>query len=237
MAQMIHHNLSPMFWISLIILIPTLLWTIKRHRNPSLNRVLFLTAHPDDESMFFGPTILNTRASLLCLSNGNADGLGSKRELELEQSAQLLNVKNLKIVNDPELQDSMSKVWNASKVLEHLKDLDQYDALVTFDEYGISGHKNHQSLYFAVLEAKRQDKIKIPCFKLVSVPVMQKFSGLFEALWTATVSDRMVFFATPQDYLLSVRAMFCHRSQLVWFRYLYLLFSRYMIINELEEIV
>lgn len=45
-------------------------------RFPSCRRVLFVIAHPDDESMFFGPTILSlTRRSnctvyLLCLSNG-----------------------------------------------------------------------------------------------------------------------------------------------------------------------
>lgn len=43
---------------------------------PSARRVLFIMAHPDDECMFFGPTILNTIRSsgstvyLLCLSTG-----------------------------------------------------------------------------------------------------------------------------------------------------------------------
>lgn len=44
---------------------------------PKCKRVLFVIAHPDDESMFFGPTILtltqrpNCEVHLLCLSNGN----------------------------------------------------------------------------------------------------------------------------------------------------------------------
>lgn len=43
---------------------------------PSARRVLFVTAHPDDECMFFGPTILNLIKNgnctiyLLCLSTG-----------------------------------------------------------------------------------------------------------------------------------------------------------------------
>lgn len=45
-------------------------------RFPSCRRVLIVIAHPDDESMFFGPTILsltrrdNCTVYLLCLSNG-----------------------------------------------------------------------------------------------------------------------------------------------------------------------
>lgn len=44
---------------------------------PKCKRALVVTAHPDDESMFFGPTILtlaqrpNCEVHLLCLSNGN----------------------------------------------------------------------------------------------------------------------------------------------------------------------
>lgn len=45
-------------------------------RFPNCRRVLIVTAHPDDEAMFFGPTILslanrpNCTIYLLCLSNG-----------------------------------------------------------------------------------------------------------------------------------------------------------------------
>lgn len=43
-------------------------------RFPECKRVLFVIAHPDDESMFFGPTILaltkRSEVYLLCLSNG-----------------------------------------------------------------------------------------------------------------------------------------------------------------------
>lgn len=49
---------------------------LQSSRFPSAKRVLLVTAHPDDESMFFGPTILslirrkNCKIYLLCLSNG-----------------------------------------------------------------------------------------------------------------------------------------------------------------------
>lgn len=57
-------------------------WLAQWYRNatnvrlPNSRRVLIVIAHPDDESMFFGPTILsltkrtNCQVYLLCLSNG-----------------------------------------------------------------------------------------------------------------------------------------------------------------------
>ena len=50
-------------------------------------RVLILTAHPDDECMFFGPTITALRSMskaqvhVLCLSTGNHDNFVAKAKL------------------------------------------------------------------------------------------------------------------------------------------------------------
>jgi N-acetylglucosaminylphosphatidylinositol deacetylase len=85
--------------------------------HPSPPRILLLTAHPDDETFFFGPTVTslipsyavpvsaspraNTLDSVtptfpqvysLCLSVGNADGLGDIRRRELEESLDVLGV-------------------------------------------------------------------------------------------------------------------------------------------------
>ena len=45
------------------------------------------------------------------------------------------------------------------------------------------------------------------------------------------------FVATWERYFTTLRAMRQHESQLVWFRYLYVSFSRYMWTNEWEEIL
>jgi hypothetical protein len=62
------------------------------------DKLLLLTAHPDDECMFFAPTLLSLTSSdaevySLCLSSGNADGLGDVRKNELEGSLDVLGVK------------------------------------------------------------------------------------------------------------------------------------------------
>ena len=76
----------------------------------NLQRILLLTAHPDDECMFFAPTVLSLLASnvkaedeepktlvySLCLSVGNAEGLGSVREKELGRSLDILGVDQSK---------------------------------------------------------------------------------------------------------------------------------------------
>ena len=75
------------------------------------SRILLLTAHPDDECLFFTPTLssLLTSSSMvdgnqasrttedvevysLCLSVGNADGLGDVRQDELARSLDVLGV-------------------------------------------------------------------------------------------------------------------------------------------------
>ncbi|XP_019194812.1 PREDICTED: probable N-acetylglucosaminyl-phosphatidylinositol de-N-acetylase [Ipomoea nil] len=64
----------------------------------SLKRnVLLVIAHPDDESMFFAPTInyLTSKGHtvhILCMSTGNADGMGDTRKQELYLAAATLKV-------------------------------------------------------------------------------------------------------------------------------------------------
>jgi N-acetylglucosaminylphosphatidylinositol deacetylase len=62
-------------------------------------RILLLTAHPDDEAMFFAPTLLALSTHeppinvySLCLSTGDADGLGKIRVKEYEKSHDVLGI-------------------------------------------------------------------------------------------------------------------------------------------------
>lgn len=74
--------------------------------------ILLVTAHPDDEALFFAPTIQNlvekaaTGAvdfALVCLSNGNAEGLGEVRTAEFKRSVDILGVPSNRywLVNHP----------------------------------------------------------------------------------------------------------------------------------------
>lgn len=104
---------------------------------------LLVTAHPDDESMFFLPLVhsLTQRTGgseadeptpewqvhLLCLSRGNFDGLGAVREQEMVTCGQFLGIakENIHVLEDPQLQDGMQATWShahiATLVLESIE--------------------------------------------------------------------------------------------------------------------
>ncbi|XP_074280947.1 putative N-acetylglucosaminyl-phosphatidylinositol de-N-acetylase [Silene latifolia] len=91
--------------------------------------VLLVIAHPDDESMFFAPTInyLTSRGHnvhILCLSMGNADGMGSIRKDELYKACATLKVplNQVAIVDHPQLQDGFGQRWNHSLIAKLVED-------------------------------------------------------------------------------------------------------------------
>ncbi|PGH34987.1 N-acetylglucosaminylphosphatidylinositol deacetylase [[Emmonsia] crescens] len=90
-------------------------------------RICLLIAHPDDEAMFFAPTLLamtrpelGNHLKILCLSSGDADGLGHIRKKELKASALRLGLRNesdVFVVDDPSrFPDSMTATWSASDI-------------------------------------------------------------------------------------------------------------------------
>ncbi|KAI8379505.1 putative deacetylase LmbE-like domain-containing protein [Radiomyces spectabilis] len=208
---------------------------------------LIVTAHPDDECMFFGPTIAalrshsKTRIHLLCLSTGNADGLGTQRKKELVKSCQVLGIQpaQVKSLDHPDLQDGMNQTWSSSVVAAAVKNYvvkNKIDTVITFDDHGVSGHPNHIAAYNGAKQAASEGSFKL--YKLVSIPLVRKYIGVAD-LMPITVQQvlnkhhHLLMLAPPGAYLISHKAMRQHASQLVWFRWLYVTFSRYMYVNEL----
>ena len=88
---------------------------------------LIITAHPDDECMFFLPTIVSlvadgTPVHLLCLSTGDADGLGAVRRQELSHACSLLGVKDIDtmVIDDAGLPDGLTNRWPPEAVAVHV---------------------------------------------------------------------------------------------------------------------
>lgn len=219
---------------------------------------LFVFSHPDDETMFFTPTIRillesGVRVRLLCLSVGlQAPGL-RPRPLELVDAARILGVQSddVEIVDLPVLQDGMRTFWHESAVAASVAQSlsrNPADIVVTFDKEGVSGHLNHKCTHAGVLLFAARTGSP-PCYELETVPVLRKFSAVLDVVtsWllhlcsagprTVGASPMFVFLAYPGLGFVHSAMMRGHSSQYVWFRWLYVAFSRYAFVNTLKRII
>lgn len=208
-------------------------------------RALFVTAHPDDEAMFFAPAILTLaragRLWLLCGSTGNYYNQGVTRKNELLQSCEVLGIppSNVTVIDHRALPDDPSVEWEthllSTLILKHVE-TNQINLVVTFDARGVSGHANHRSLYTTVRYLHLEEKLPKGCqvLTLETVGLFRKYLSILDAPISHYWRQDLLIVLTTEEAELAKRAMWCHRSQLLWFRHLYIFFSRYMVINSLR---
>ncbi|TFK49044.1 LmbE-like protein [Heliocybe sulcata] len=224
-------------------------------------QVLLLTAHPDDECMFFGPTLtaLKKKSDIdvhsLCLSIGDQDGLGDVRRRELGRSLDVLGVdsRRSQVLDQEDLKDNITVTWDSQTIADVVSSYvseQNISTILTFDEHGISSHPNHVSLFHGTaLTLSLHPNKNLRAYALVTTPVMQKYTGVlggFVSKIRGTLSPvselsedeevRVVVASSMAEYSTALRAMLQHWSQLVWFRWLYVAFSRYMWVNDWVEI-
>jgi N-acetylglucosaminylphosphatidylinositol deacetylase len=202
-------------WLAAIPIIVSVLWlytSVLTSSFPML-RICLLIAHPDDEAMFFSPTVialarpdLGNHIKILCLSSGNADGLGHIRKTELLKSALLLGLRgpdDVLVLDDPKYPDSMTQTWDRNAIANLLATTfapkmakmnpksapeSNIDVLITFDTVGVSSHPNHISLYHGAVAFVRnimqrhagwESPIKL--YTLSSVNVARKYASILDA--------------------------------------------------------
>ncbi|XP_004446564.1 N-acetylglucosaminyl-phosphatidylinositol de-N-acetylase isoform X5 [Dasypus novemcinctus] len=210
------------------------------------SRTLLVIAHPDDEAMFFAPTVLGLvrlrhQVSLLCFSAGNYYNQGEIRKKELLQSCGVLGIppSSITIIDNRCFPDDPGVQWDtghvASVLLLHIE-ANSINLVVTFDAWGVSGHVNHVALYAAARTLHLEGKLPEGCsvLTLQSVNVLRKYVSFLDLLVSLLHAQDVLFVLTREEVTQAKRAMSCHRSQLLWFRHLYVLFSRYMRINSLN---
>ncbi|KAL4891301.1 N-acetylglucosaminyl-phosphatidylinositol deacetylase [Aspergillus ambiguus] len=252
-------------------------------------RICLLIAHPDDEAMFFAPTVLaltnpefGNHLKILCLSSGDADGLGHIRKKELQKSALQLGLRSesdVFIVDEPaRFRDSMTTTWSEADVADLLASAftppptakgkgspATIDVLVTFDSAGVSNHPNHRSLYHGAVRFLRnlmRDRPGYACpvtlYTLTSTSLPRKYIGVLDAPLTMVLGalrtlrsaisasrrrlakddmpNRLLFVASVREWMTAQSAMVhAHRSQMVWFRWGWITFGRYMAVNDLNR--
>nr|XP_044987187.1 N-acetylglucosaminyl-phosphatidylinositol de-N-acetylase isoform X2 [Jaculus jaculus] len=133
------------------------------------SRALLVIAHPDDEAMFFAPTVLGLArlkhlVSVLCFSTGNYYNQGEIRKKELLQSCDVLRIppSRVTIIDSRDFPDDPGVRWDTERVaralLQHIEVSDT-NLVVTFDAGGVSGHSNHIALYMAVRALHSEGKL------------------------------------------------------------------------------
>ncbi|TSL28153.1 N-acetylglucosaminyl-phosphatidylinositol de-N-acetylase [Bagarius yarrelli] len=211
-------------------------------------RVLLVTAHPDDECMFFAPAVIklgesNAAVYLLCLSSGNYYNQGAQRKDELLGSCAALGIPahRVTLIDNKELQDDPNTEWSvgltASLILKHIT-THSIHLVLTFDEGGVSGHANHIAIYKALSHLAFVGRLPEDCqvFFLHTISILRKYLSIFELPISWFLPSSFCCILAPNEYKKAKEAMLRHRSQLLWFRRLYILFSRYMFVNTFRAV-
>jgi len=239
-------NFAKLLLLIFNVYISLLIWHTVQHKSshtkPRNKRVLLVIAHPDDECMFFGPTIINLAANgsdlrVLALTNGNYEGLGDVRQRELLASCAVLGVveASVRILHDLALPDHPTERWALPSVAAHVRTcvLDwDIATVITFDRYGISGHINHISTHYGVRQALGHGwgvAHGVQALELTTVGLVRKYLGPLDMVISAFGPH--VCWVAPARLRAAMRQ---HASQLLWYRRLYVLFSRYMYVNTLR---
>lgn len=164
------------------------------------------------------------------------------------------------ILNHPLLQDDINMMWEpnvvAAQVEPYVTDYG-IDTILTFDDYGISSHPNHISIVRGIKHMLETKLFAKPpkVYSLTTVSLVKKYTGVFGGVftrfdlwrriivqglpivkWFTSEDTTPVFVAGAEQYITGLSAMKQHWSQMVWFRWLNVFFSRYMWVNEWKEV-
>jgi hypothetical protein len=112
---------------------------------------LLVVAHPDDETLFFAGLLQSkTDWCVVCVTDGNADGLGDQRQAEFRSACKLLKVKDARILN---FSDAFERRLDVDGLQQALKNIGTYKEVFTHSVIGEYGHPHHQDVCFAVHKA------------------------------------------------------------------------------------
>ena len=199
-------------------------------------KLLFITAHPDDESYAASGTInANNRAGgenyLICATLGDRgkghllkpltkNALKKKRKKELKSAARFLKIKKLFILNFPDsrVKEQKPKVFKqALKIAEEIKP----EYIISFGKDGGSGHLDHIAI--GDISARVAKKFKIP---FVAFAMSPKRAQAFKKLPQVFIKRRRfgkyaknLVHAKPNmkikiDRKIKIKAVSFHKTQL-----------------------
>lgn len=191
-------------------------------RLPDYADITVVCAHPDDESFGLGAIIAaladtGTRLRLVCLTAGEASTLGAGPELaerrrdELAEAALELGIDHLTILEHPD--GALEQTPLERLVADVVAAAEGTEALLTFDEGGITGHADHERATAAAVEAGRLLDLDVCAWAIpeaVAATLREEFGAPFVGREPAQLDVLLSIDRTRQ-----LRAIACHGSQLV----------------------
>jgi N-acetylglucosaminylphosphatidylinositol deacetylase len=178
---------------------------------------------------------------------------------ELQAATESLGIpKNrVKVIDDVGCKDGMSNKWSTSAIYYHVTEYIDLihpnlvlthpmlyyriltmntSQVITFDEFGVSGHPNHIDVYKAVKQIRTmhrpQDRETV-FLQLNTTNTCRKFLGFFDIILSLMCSEHVVINLNMWSVLTALRL---HSTQSVWYRILFVIFSRFTYINSLRKI-
>ena len=136
------------------------------------------------------------------------------------------------------------------------------DVLITFDRTGISSHPNHISLYNGsiawlkgLMKSRSGWECPVTLYTLTSTNILRKYMSVLDVPFTILSSvlqgtrsagtkkstedlpKQLVYINSIGDYRRGQTTMTtAHSSQMKWFRWGWVLLSRYMVVNDLQKV-
>ena len=111
---------------------------------------LVIVAHPDDETLFFGVLIQQSKRNpweVICVTDGNADGFGDKRKRQFQRACRALGVRKNHWLGFPDIYEDR---LNLSDLCLKLKSFKNVSRIFTHNILGEYGHPHHQDVSAAV---------------------------------------------------------------------------------------
>ena len=212
----------------------------------SIGSVLLLIAHPDDEIMFWTPTIklllsYNITLKILCLSNGNYNGLGELREEEFDNVSSELNLFDNKILNIPELQDNITMFWEPGVVAEQIEGFlrrnNDIKTIITFDYNGVTKHPNHISCYNGLRFYLEQNKEECKN-KNLQVYTLDSFNFVFQYTWVIPMFTNIIkkYAFLSINFFNSYKLMSLYKTQFNLLRKAHTILSSYSYFNSYNKV-
>ncbi len=115
------------------------------------SKSLIITAHPDDESLFFGGLVASVKDvdfELLCMTSGKTEGRAGERTQELEEAGKRLGLHSIYHGLLEDLPDQRLNIDKGLEIINRVVGAKSYERVYTHGVLGEYGHPHHQDVCY-----------------------------------------------------------------------------------------